>query len=468
MEDSADSSEMLTGILIPQVFPIIINNLNVSLNTLLDWRLITHEIQLAIDTMIEEESAFLYNKSTNVKKPAQIPSESPDKTTNGSRLSHKIIQKYVFNTAEEVQNFLSHFGAPSSSSSRFFSGPKKMTINPFLTRSVYLATECEGEQNPKVVNPCRILMLETFGYHIRNMTFHISGTLLGDSLIHFRALLPLVPNIKCLKIVGCAEDWVDSEEFIRVVVRLPELEKLELLDISNFTEEFSNFYDKSKFTLNELLVEKYGSQLTTLICEEALFKRENVGKVLNSLPNLKTFRLSPVTHSNTLLILSEVEWPVLEELELWGDDGSGGNYDPFSDTVFGQDFIRAVNNFSASLVHLKLHGIKLISQEALSWEQQPDNKEDHNQLELSAMPRLVTLTTELSNIHINWLWNTIRQNSKQLEEVTVQTFSVSNGGLNELQREFNMLPKLKRIVIHCKYPDGESQAKKIVLKRTSQ
>jgi len=127
-----------------------------------------------------------------------------------------------------------------------------------------------------------------------------------------------VPNLMRLKIIGCAEDWDESEEFSRAVVRLQNLEQLEMLDVEDFKEEFSNFLSKSKLKLSELLVEKYGPCLKTLICRE-LFKREIIGKLPNSaLVNLKTLRLAPVSSSNTWMILSEIRFLALEEIELWG------------------------------------------------------------------------------------------------------------------------------------------------------
>jgi len=428
-------------------------SLNVSLTTSINWRLVCKRAKNGIDDMFEKEAVRFYN------------SRQTASTALPQRMT-QLNQKYSFKNGERVQKFLSHFGATSS---RF--STKAKINNPFLSRSLHLSTQCEEGEDPKVVNPCRVLMLENFGHHIHNITFHISGTLLGDSLIHFRALLPLVPNLKCLKIVGCAEDWVESEEFIRVVVRLPNLEQLEVLDVEGFKEEFSNFLSKSKFTLNELLVEKYGPCLKTLICGEELFKRENVGKLLNSaLNNLKTLRLAPVTHSNTLMTLSEIDAPELEELEIWGEDGGGGcgNHDPFADTVFGQDFIRAVNNFAASLAHLKLHEIRLAN-ETLSWDSSQDehdpDDDDDKKLVISEMPKLTTLTMQLSNLIIPWFWNPIRLNSHHLEELTLTTYSISRGGLEQLKQEFGVFSKLKRIVIHCAYPEKSSESKKIVLAR---
>ncbi|CAL8146988.1 unnamed protein product [Orchesella dallaii] len=465
MEEEADrdldSSPERVKELLPQVLPILVDCLNIPLGIILSLRMINRDSNLAIIHMLEEESYNFYEKQYE-KNSQQRFNEPPRNVPNRTHLAKKVIEKYTFKDGESVQKFISHFGPISSSP---LLSQKRMT-NPFLSRSLFITTECSGEEDPKVVNPCRVLMLETFGHQIRNVTFHITGTLLGDSLIHFRALLPHLPNLKCLKIVGCSEDWVESEEFIRVVVRLPKLDQLELLDVQNFKEEFSGFMSKSKFTLNELLVEYYGPQLKILICGEALFKRENVGKLLHSsLQNLRIFRLNSVTHSSTLLTLSEVDWPALEELELGGGEEGGGNYDPFSDTVFGKDFIRTLNTFSSSLVHLKLHGVKLANETNVWNSSQDDRDNDDDQIVIKPMPKLTSLTTELSNLNIGWFWNPIRLNCHQLEEVRVQTFSVSKDGLAQLQGEFDKLPKLRKIEIYCVYSEGGNRPKKIVLTR---
>jgi len=91
-----------------------------------------------------------------------------------------------------------------------------------------------------------------------------------------------------------------------------------------------------------------------------------------------------------------------------------------------------VNNFAASLVHLKLHGIKLAI-EILSWDSSQDEHDaddaddDDKKLVISEMPKLTTLTMELSNMYIHWFWNPIRLNMHQLDELTLTTFSISKG-----------------------------------------
>ncbi|CAL8146967.1 unnamed protein product [Orchesella dallaii] len=168
-----------------KVLPIFGDCLKIPLGMILKLRMINKDSNLAIIQMLEEESYNFYEKQYE-KNSQQKFNEPARNVPNRTHLAKEVIQKYTFKDGESVQKFIGHFGPISSS--RLLSH-KRMT-NPFFSRSLYISTECSGEENPKVVNPCRVLMLETFGHQIRNVTFHISGTLLGDRVSYL--LKPII------------------------------------------------------------------------------------------------------------------------------------------------------------------------------------------------------------------------------------------------------------------------------------
>ncbi|CAL8146784.1 unnamed protein product [Orchesella dallaii] len=410
-----------TRALLPLVLPILLENANVPdsqlLQTFLPWRTLSHGAKQSVDKILEADSTSPkthYEYVTGISKSKSLWL----KQSQTRRLTYFASKRYSFKNAEDILNFLIHFGEYSKK------GDKD---NKFLSKSISfeIQTRLPALLNPDFVSERRLWMLTQYGQQLASLTCNIVGGLTFDYLLHFLELLQHVPNLKILKVGGDLVVEGRGRE-----PNLPDLKHLELLNLEESCGEKSILPPDGDIALGPLLVEHYGPQLKTLICRAGLLEKIGANVVNSYLPNLKCLRVGPVRRS-LLLQLTELEFP-LEEVQFCRYAATDG-------TLKLTDFIRGVDQFACTLSHLKIM-VDLPDYEFTDVEQEAGNGK------LVKLLNLKTLSTTRFNFYTRWFRTVIPSTCPNLEELNIDR-AKQETELSVMKGAFQLIQSLKKVVI---------------------
>ncbi|CAL8146913.1 unnamed protein product [Orchesella dallaii] len=294
------------------------------------------------------------------------------------------------------------------------------STDPFITGSMSISLA--GRNEAETVR--RIEMFQTlfsiYGSHLKRIDvkeFVVGGRIM-DSII---SLLSCFPNIQWINIFG----GVYMEEEIVRMNNLPFLFKLEGLHLLTVFEQ-----ELSEFDFSMQLITKYGQQLKSL-CVNKLLKSRNLGpSLLSSLaPNVIAFEMrsmDPVA----LETLARVSWQ-LEELQL----GSSSSDARSPDYING--FLDAINHFENSL---KKFRFTCSNKRRFSG--------DWDVGKMIPLRKLETLTFHFTNFELEWVDHFLRISCQRLKQLyLIRNNELTRGHVNSLRDLFQILPKLKKIVV---------------------
>ncbi|CAL8102446.1 unnamed protein product [Orchesella dallaii] len=341
-------------------------------------------------------------------------------------------------------NYLLKFGIepPGEWSRRLLDrvgGSLGTNINPFLTRSIIIPLDVEGNEGPAIEK-----MLTLFGHHVWNLTACVkvdddNGDPNGNHRVtptkKFARLLRLVPNLKSLAI--SSGNWEPIETLSPD--ELPELKHLVSLN-------FNGWLNDSLEPVPYAFLLRYGRQLIELwdTCNNSLLQLEELTvEVLNELlPNLKKLRLRR-TFGSALPKLMKVNWR-LEELTL------ACFYGWTTKQIFD-----IISNFSQTLVQLQLkddlHLLNLLKHVCYG------GTDGHP---CKTLPKLQVLLLDYAFDDVNkqdWFWNWVPMMFGHIKEIHFdkEYFTApQNIEVNASKQIFLKLRKLDRILYWQGNRDG--------------
>ncbi|CAL8145405.1 unnamed protein product [Orchesella dallaii] len=442
--------DQIASALLPEVLPVLVDNLTLPLKSILIWRGVNRKSKRVIEQLLEEDATSSqkhYENHTNHEWNQKLKAR---RVNTRLRVIGKIKKCYVFRSGEEIDKFLKHMGSSVASF------PQASTPeNPILSKSLRLQTG--GGQADGI---WRFMLLARYGHHVSELTCFKTGNIFGESLVHFVALLNHVPNLKILKLTNslglCSDDSIREHRDIE----FPELRQLSLLVVELLFENFEP--GEEQYSINRLLLKFYGPQLKILMCGENFFSVVDQQTLNSKLRNLKILKLRSVD-KNTLVMLSAVNWK-LEELQIcaFNERDRGPGFLPLppycildKDLVKLEDLASALNNFKDTLTHFQLN--VPIGDKAFFL--------DNTDL-IKVSPKVVKLTTALANLGYNWFWPMFDRKLPNLIELTLHTTTVTPRQIQAAEWNFALFRKLERIKICCARPGRGEEAMKIITRNS--
>jgi len=310
--------------------------------------------------------------------------------------------------------------------------------NPFMLGHVHLQLELLDS------SPHLRSVISRFGMHISSLTIRIRGGFYNDPdtrMVNlFLELLSMdLPNLKKLGVSGSVK-----LSFVPLLKQriLPDLNKLEALDLSDF-------YLREPSCENSLsiaLLQKYGSQLKVFHCGKGFFSAPDmsVNLLKTLLPNVRCLETQEnFLHVPALQKLSEAGCK-LEQLVLHGDFIT--EFWNMSNPLPFVNVIRAVNYFAETLTHLKLCGY-------LS--SRTEEEATRAREEMKPLPKLKKLTVSQACLGKERLSDFIRESLPSLQQLCLEeTWSLREGDLKVAKKRaektrsyFGMGLKLSKIVL---------------------
>ncbi|CAL8136484.1 unnamed protein product [Orchesella dallaii] len=334
-----------TAALFPLILPILGEQIKMICchvkNTFLTWRAVNRGARRAVNKLACAESSSFKKYYERVTAESTNAVNRYSLTCQQNELIKRGKTEILFE--ERIADFLQHFTAESTPSPSL-----REFEHPFFSGAVTLCIENKGLNQP-YLNSRRTLICTRFGHQISALTFCHFQPFSHDNFNHFMELLHHVPNLKVIRLDGTSKTGTHHKR-AQILERLPNLKHLELLDFG----DYGGSPGPEDYQLGGILLDKYGPNLKALICEEMFLRAGNVfPSRLSHLSNLRCFRLEGWFSISHLELLTQLELPFLEDLQIFEKEKYFYKSD-IGDQKQGMAFIRMLNRFANTLTHLQL------------------------------------------------------------------------------------------------------------------
>ncbi|CAL8135959.1 unnamed protein product [Orchesella dallaii] len=318
--------------------------------------------------------------------------------------------------------------------------------NPFMIRKIWLrGFLIEGFPSLPLIN-----LVENFGHHLWSLMHEASyWPFTPNDARTLMRVLNFLPNLKILKLSRHIGNCLKMEPAGCRRPDFPTLPHLQLLDLGE------ECYEHKHFVLAHSFLEQYGTQLEALVCSGSLLLNSNqellrLPTLTSHFPNLVRLRIGPIFGRSTFLKLAQIKLQ-LKELQIYHVVMKYCE----EKVIKVSDLVTVMDNFSDTLIGLELF-VKL---------DYPDLDLDWNEIDDGqnrGLTNVKKFSTDFKYAREGWLWRFIPKKFPNVEELVIDAYpNFTFHDKPELVRGFEILPRLKRIVVNV---DNHS-AKKCTMRR---